>query len=75
MDCKHIYEKEVVVQCIKSKKSTNVQCPAAGCPKILDRRKLLCDPLLLIEIDELRSQGLQAAPSTVIEDFTELGED
>ncbi|KAJ8636157.1 hypothetical protein MRB53_010424 [Persea americana] len=75
MDCKHIYEKEVVVQYIKSKKSTNVQCPAAGCPKILDRRKLLCDPLLLIEIDELRSQGLQAAPSTVIEDFTELGED
>eukprot|EP00268_Persea_americana_P058141 TRINITY_DN7010_c0_g1_i3.p1 TRINITY_DN7010_c0_g1~~TRINITY_DN7010_c0_g1_i3.p1 ORF type:complete len:254 (+),score=56.64 TRINITY_DN7010_c0_g1_i3:316-1077(+) len=71
-DCKHIYEKDVVVQYINSKKSTNVQCPAAGCPKMLERRKLLCDPLLLIEIDELRSQSLQTAPSTVVEDFTEL---
>jgi hypothetical protein len=43
-----------------------------GCPRVLQIGKVVCDPLLLIEIDELRSSGPAAPNATNIEDFTDL---
>ncbi|KAJ7948693.1 E3 SUMO-protein ligase MMS21 [Quillaja saponaria] len=74
VDCKHIYEKEAVMQYIRSKQ-TRGQCPVAGCPKILQAGKVVCDPLLLIEIDELRTMSKETATGGVIEDFTMLDEE
>ena len=34
----------------------------------------MCDPLLLIEIEEKRAMSRQTATAEVIEDFTELDE-
>ncbi|KAF8716206.1 hypothetical protein HU200_026484 [Digitaria exilis] len=73
VDCKHIYEKEPVMHYIRSKKPP--QCPIAGCPRILQVGKVVCDPLLLIEIEELRSSEPPAQNATNIEDFTPLDED
>ncbi|KAF8726696.1 hypothetical protein HU200_019163 [Digitaria exilis] len=73
VDCKHIYEKEPVMHYIRSKKPP--QCPIAGCPRILQVGKVVCDPLLLIEIEELRSSEPPAQNATNIEDFTLLDED
>ncbi|KAM3396041.1 E3 SUMO-protein ligase MMS21 [Capsicum galapagoense] len=70
MDCKHIYEKKTIMQYLKSKTSRG-QCPVAGCPKILKAQRVLCDPFLLIEIDELMSMSKQNRPDA-IEDFTAL---
>lgn len=36
---------------------------------------MLCDPFLLIEIDEVRSMNKQNARPDAIEDFTALDED
>lgn len=47
----------------------------SGCPKILQTRKVFCDPLLLIEIDEMRTMSKQTARTDVIEDCTELDEE
>ncbi|KAK9150266.1 hypothetical protein Syun_008575 [Stephania yunnanensis] len=73
MDCKHIYEKMAVMHYIKTKKAQ--KCPVAGCPKILQAGRVVCDPLLRIEIDEMRSMSHQTGRSIPIEDFTELDED
>ncbi|KAL6554204.1 hypothetical protein OROMI_019877 [Orobanche minor] len=74
LDCKHIYEKKPIMQHIRSK---NVQgsCPVAGCPKKLQADRLVCDPLLLIEIDEMRAMSKQQSRADVIEDITELSEE
>ncbi|KAK9152880.1 hypothetical protein Sjap_000360 [Stephania japonica] len=73
MDCKHIYEKMAVMHYIKAKKAQ--KCPVAGCPKILQAGRIVCDPLLRIEIDEMCSMGHQTGRSVPVEDFTELDED
>ncbi|KAK6134550.1 hypothetical protein DH2020_031720 [Rehmannia glutinosa] len=74
MDCKHIYEKKPIMQHIRSKVAQG-RCPVAGCPKKLQADRVVCDPLLLIEIDELRSMSKQHARDDVIEDFTQLDEE
>ncbi|KAH7651867.1 E3 SUMO-protein ligase Nse2 (Mms21) protein [Dioscorea alata] len=71
MDCRHIYEKDAIMHHIRTKNT----CPVAGCPKILQAGRILCDHLLLIEIDELRSAQNTAVDATVVEDFTELDDD
>ncbi|KAK7244233.1 hypothetical protein RIF29_39052 [Crotalaria pallida] len=70
MECKHIYEKKAMMKYIQTKHQ--VQCPMSGCPKILRADKVVNDPLLLIEIDELRKMTKE---SDIVEDFTMLGED
>ncbi|CAN6272872.1 unnamed protein product [Urochloa humidicola] len=70
VDCRHIYEKGPVMHYIRSKKPP--QCPIAGCPRVLQVGKVVCDPLLLIEIDELRSSEPAVPNATNIEDFTDL---
>ncbi|KAG8386359.1 hypothetical protein BUALT_Bualt03G0140700 [Buddleja alternifolia] len=74
MDCKHIYEKKAIMQYIRSKASQG-QCPVAGCPKRLRADRVGCDPLMLIEIDEMRSLNKQNARADAIEDFTGLDEE
>lgn len=77
LNCKHIYEKEAIMHYIKSKNSSGAQCPCpvAGCPKILEQQRVVCDPLLQVEIDELRFQGNQTTQPTVVEDCTGFDED
>ncbi|WVZ99599.1 hypothetical protein U9M48_044869 [Paspalum notatum var. saurae] len=70
VDCRHIYEKNPVMHYIRSKKPP--QCPIAGCPRILQIGNVVCDPLLRIEIEELRSSGPTAPNATNVEDFTDL---
>ncbi|XP_071723596.1 E3 SUMO-protein ligase MMS21 [Rutidosis leptorrhynchoides] len=72
MDCKHVYEKIAIMQHIKNK---HLKCPVAGCPKKLELRRIVCDPLLHVEIDELRSMSKQTAQPTEIEDFTALSDE
>ncbi|XAR56512.1 hypothetical protein NMG60_11037035 [Bertholletia excelsa] len=72
MDCKHIYEKKAIMQQIKSKRT---KCPVAGCPKILVAERVVCDPLLLIEIEEMRSLNKESTRTQLIEDFTALDEE
>lgn len=43
-----------------------------GCPKKLQASKVVCDTLLLVEIDEMRRMSKQSARTDVIEDFTAL---
>ncbi|KAK4492957.1 hypothetical protein RD792_000284 [Penstemon davidsonii] len=74
MDCKHIYEKKPIMQYIRSNASQG-RCPITGCPKILRQDRVVCDPLLKIEIDEMRSMANQSTRADVIEDFTRLEED
>ncbi|KAG6490900.1 hypothetical protein ZIOFF_052232 [Zingiber officinale] len=71
MDCKHIYEKEPVIHYISTKKP-HPRCPVAGCPKILQVGRVVCDALLTIEIDEMRLASATNINSTVVEDFTEV---
>ncbi|KAL5972582.1 hypothetical protein ACLOJK_039387 [Asimina triloba] len=73
MDCKHIYEKAAVVHYMKSQKS-NIRCPVAGCPKQLVAGRVVCDPLLEVEIDEMRA-NTHRGQATFVEDFTELNDD
>ncbi|KAG4978167.1 hypothetical protein AAZX31_13G255700 [Glycine max] len=68
MECRHIYEKKVIMQYLKSKQH---QCPISGCPKILQADKLVQDPLLMIEIEEMRKMNRE----TDVEDYTMLNED
>lgn len=74
MDCKHIYEKKTITHFLTSK-SNNCTCPVAGCPKLLQLEKILCDPLLLVELEELRTMNKQSGNTEVIEDFTGLDEE
>ena len=48
---------------------------ASACPKILQAERVVCDALLQIEIDEMRSMSKQAGHTGVIEDFTTLEEE
>ncbi|XP_042466564.1 E3 SUMO-protein ligase MMS21-like [Zingiber officinale] len=68
MDCKHIYEKEPVIHYISTKKP-HPRCPVAGCPKILQVGRVVCDALLTIEIDEMRLASATNINSTMVEDF------
>ncbi|XP_010919230.1 E3 SUMO-protein ligase MMS21 [Elaeis guineensis] len=74
MDCKHIYEKDPIMHYIRMKKA-HPQCPVAGCPKILHMERVVCDPLLSIEIEEMRSTENVTVQPTVVEDFTEVDDD
>lgn len=71
VECKHIYEKEVILHHIRSK-GGNSKCPIGGCPKVLSADKVSCDPVLLYEIEEMRKWN---AGTEVVEDFTALGEE
>lgn len=76
VDCKHIYEKKAIMLHIS--KSPQAKCPIAGCPKIVRANKLVSDPVLLIEIEEMRSRSKENGKANEVEDFTELdheGED
>ncbi|XP_042469323.1 E3 SUMO-protein ligase MMS21-like isoform X2 [Zingiber officinale] len=64
MDCKHIYEKELVIHYISTKKP-HPRCPVAGCPKILQVGRVVCDALLTIEIDEMRLASATNINSTM----------
>ncbi|KAG6527835.1 hypothetical protein ZIOFF_009969 [Zingiber officinale] len=68
MDCKHIYEKELVIHNISTKKP-HPRCPVAGCPKILQVGRVVCDALLTIEIDEMCLASGTNINSTMVEDF------
>lgn len=70
MECKHIYDKKAIIKYIRSKQH-RAQCPISGCPKILQADKVVNDPLLLIEIEELRKMNKE----TDVEDITMLDED
>ncbi|KAG6503178.1 hypothetical protein ZIOFF_035489 [Zingiber officinale] len=71
MDCKHIYEKEPVIHYISTKKP-HPRCPVAGCPKILQVGRVVCDALLTIEIDEIRLALATNINSIMVEDFTKV---
>ncbi|CAL9122136.1 unnamed protein product [Musa textilis] len=73
VDCKHIYEKDPIMHYIRTKKP-HPQCPVAGCPRILQLGRVVCDALLPIEIDEMRSVK-SVADATAVEDFTEVDDD
>lgn len=47
----------------------------SGCPKNLRVEKVVHDPLLVAEIEEMRSMSEQFARTNVVEDFTELDEE
>ncbi|KAG6524042.1 hypothetical protein ZIOFF_013932 [Zingiber officinale] len=68
MNCKHIYEKELVIHYISTKKP-HPRCPVAGCLKILQVGRVVCDALLTIEIDEMRLASATNIMSTMVEDF------
>ncbi|XWS28024.1 hypothetical protein CRYUN_Cryun25bG0030600 [Craigia yunnanensis] len=72
LDCKHIYEKNAILNFIKR---GSVKCPVSACPKMLQAKKVICDPLLLFEIEEQRSLSRQTARTDVIEDFTQMDEE
>ncbi|XP_030550223.1 E3 SUMO-protein ligase MMS21 isoform X1 [Rhodamnia argentea] len=74
VECKHIYEKEVILHYIRSK-GGNSKCPIGACPKVLSADKVSCDPMLLYEIEEMRSMNKRNAATEVVEDFTALGEE
>ncbi|KAL3503181.1 hypothetical protein ACH5RR_037630 [Cinchona calisaya] len=74
MDCKHVYEKQAIMHHMRSKKS-HCPCPVAGCPKPLQAQRVICDPLLLVEIEEMRTMSKETARPEVIEDFTAMDEE
>lgn len=69
MDCKHVYDKEAIMYYMRSMKF-DCACPVAGCPKALQAHRLMCDPLLLVEIEEMRTMSKGTGQPEVIEDFT-----
>ncbi|OWM88632.1 E3 SUMO-protein ligase MMS21 [Punica granatum] len=74
MDCKHVYEKQTILIYIRSK-GGNAKCPIPGCPRVLHANGVICDPLLLCDIEELRSMNKQNVGPGGIEDVTELVDD
>lgn len=70
VECQHVYDKRAVMGYTKSK-GGGAPCPVAGCPKMLVAEKLIRDPLLRIDIEELRSTSRQNVGTEVIEDFTD----
>ncbi|KAG7577319.1 Zinc finger MIZ-type [Arabidopsis thaliana x Arabidopsis arenosa] len=74
MDCRHVYEKAVILHYIVN--NPNGNCPVAGCRGKLQNSKVICDAMLKFEIEEMRSLNKQSNRAEVIEDFTEdLDED
>ncbi|GAA0159557.1 hypothetical protein LIER_16303 [Lithospermum erythrorhizon] len=72
MDCKHVYEKNVVMQYMRSAR----KCPVAGCPnRNLLSERVIQDQLLLLDIEELRVMSKQTARDDVIEDFTNIDDE
>ncbi|PPD74174.1 hypothetical protein GOBAR_DD28891 [Gossypium barbadense] len=71
MDCKHIYEKNAILIYIKSHHN-NAKCPESACPKMVHAKRVICDPLLLVEIEEQCTLSRQTARTDVVEDFTEM---
>ncbi|KAI7750393.1 hypothetical protein M8C21_013410, partial [Ambrosia artemisiifolia] len=69
MDCNHIYEKSVIMQYIRSKHG-KPKCPVAACPKIITAERVVCDPLLHVEIEESRAMNKRTSNPDIIEDFT-----
>ncbi|CAL5403036.1 unnamed protein product [Camellia sinensis] len=66
----------------------NIKCPLTGkpiteleepvrssCPRILQAARVACDPLLLVEIEEMRSSTKHSVRPDMVEDFTELDEE
>lgn len=75
-ECKHIYEKQAVMHHIRmNARKRACKCAAAGCPKMLTAETLICDPLLRIEIDELRLRGKRSTQVQIVADCTEIDED
>ncbi|ESQ48460.1 hypothetical protein EUTSA_v10021394mg [Eutrema salsugineum] len=70
MDCKHVYDKSAIMHYIS--KNSNAKCPIAGCRGKLQNNKVVCDPMLKYEIEELRTMNKQSNRGEVIEDFTDL---
>lgn len=71
MDCKHIYDKKAIGHYMKN----SMKCPVAGCPKMLRANRVVCDPLLPVEIEEFRAVSKETVQADFIEDFTALDEE
>ncbi|KAL6848938.1 hypothetical protein ACP4OV_021521 [Aristida adscensionis] len=71
--CRHIYEQGPILHYIRTQKPP--KCPIGGCFGILQVGKVVCDPLLRVDIEELRSSEPTAPNATNIEDFTDLPDD
>ncbi|XP_050381694.1 LOW QUALITY PROTEIN: E3 SUMO-protein ligase MMS21-like [Argentina anserina] len=75
VDCKHIYQRKEIMHYLHIKRGRE-RCPIAGCPRMLQADKLVSDPLLAVEIQELRDMMKRQTGDTIaIEDFTMLDED
>ncbi|CAN7001282.1 E3 SUMO-protein ligase MMS21 [Brassica rapa] len=68
IDCKHVYDKASIMHYIAT--NPNAKCPIAGCRGKLKNNKVVCDPMLKFEIEELRTMNKQSNRDEVIEDFT-----
>ncbi|OAY75426.1 E3 SUMO-protein ligase MMS21 [Ananas comosus] len=79
-------EQEEVVMTSTQCNLLNITCPLTGkpvieltnpvrCPKILQVGRVVCDALLPIEIEEMRSTETAAVHSTIVEDFTEVDDE
>lgn len=73
-DCQHVYDKEAVMNYLKQFKGNGrpCLCAAAGCPKPLVMARLVCDPMLKVEIQELRMRGRVNTQVHEVADCTEL---
>ncbi|KAI4333631.1 hypothetical protein L6164_018412 [Bauhinia variegata] len=69
VECKHIYEKQAIMHYLRSKQA-RARCPMAGCPRMLQADKVKCDPMLLVDIDEVRKMNKETATTQRIEDIT-----
>lgn len=47
----------------------------SGCPRKLQVSKVVCDPLLVVDIDEMRRTSKETARTDMIEDFTAVDEE
>ncbi|KAL6205790.1 hypothetical protein ACLB2K_023042 [Fragaria x ananassa] len=75
IDCKHIYQQKEIMHYLRAKGGRG-PCPIAGCPRMLQADKFVPDPLLPLEIQELRDMMQhQTSDTNAIEDFTLLDED
>ncbi|CAN8269312.1 unnamed protein product [Cochlearia groenlandica] len=70
MDCKHVYEKAAIMHYIVNNR--NAKCPIAACRGKLQNNKVICDPMLKYEIEEMRAMNKQSNGTGVIEDFTDV---
>ncbi|KAJ6770622.1 hypothetical protein OIU79_021304 [Salix purpurea] len=68
VDCMHVYEKKAIMGYIS--RNAQAKCPITGCPRFLRQDKVVSDPLLLVEIEEMRSMSKENMTATLVEDFT-----